>query len=104
MLPIRIAFFLLKVIIKFVIEIIEVRFFIGKWVVTLQIIVITDVEVTVASLADPSLTPEGGIFAAIVLATGGDVDGAMADGMFTRADLDAARAGVADGSLEYLFD
>lgn len=66
--------------------------------------VITDVEVTVASLADPSLNPEGVIFAAIVLATGGDVDGAMADGMFTRADLDAARAGVADGSLEYLFD
>ena len=61
MLPIRIAFFLLKVIIKFVIEIIEVRIFIGKWVVTLQIVVITDVEVfigrffTIRDLNEPKI-------------------------------------------------
>ena len=61
-------------------------------------------EPTVAALADPSLNPEGVIFAAILLGTGGDVDVAMADGMFTRADLDAAREGIADGSLSYLFD
>ena len=61
-------------------------------------------EPTVPALADPDLNPEGVIFAAIVLGTGGDVDLAMADGMFTRADLDAARAGIADGSLSYLFD
>lgn len=61
-------------------------------------------EPTVPALADPNLNPEGVIFAAIVLGTGGDVDPAMADGMFTRDDLDAAREGIADGSLTYLFD
>lgn len=59
---------------------------------------------TVPALADPGLNPEGVIFAAILLETGGDVDVAMADGMFTRDDLDAARAGLDDGSLAYLFD
>ena len=61
-------------------------------------------EPTVAVLADPGLNPEGVIFAAILLVTGGDIDVAMADGMFTREDLDAAREGIADGSLAYLFD
>ncbi|MEM8706602.1 MAG: hypothetical protein AAGE98_09105 [Actinomycetota bacterium] len=59
---------------------------------------------TVPVLADPEVNPEGVIFAAILLETGGDVDMAMADGMFTRDDLDAARDGLEDGSLAYLFD
>lgn len=63
-----------------------------------------ETEPTVPALADPNLNPEGVIFAAILLVTGGDVDVAMADGMFTRDDLDAAREGIADGSLAYLFD
>lgn len=61
-------------------------------------------EDTVAVLADPGVNPEGVIFAAIALATGGDVDAGLADGAFTRADLDAARAGIDDGSLAYLFE
>jgi len=48
--------------------------------------------------------PESVINAATLLWSGGDIDQAMSDGIFTRADLDAARAGLGDGSLDYLFD
>ena len=57
-----------------------------------------------AALTDPGLNPEGVINAAVVLWSDGDVDAAFAAGAFTRAELDAARAGLADGSLTYLFD
>ncbi|MEM9517803.1 MAG: hypothetical protein AAGA37_00650 [Actinomycetota bacterium] len=60
--------------------------------------------VTPSFLDDPSLNPEGVINAAIVLQTGGDIEVAFADGAFTRDELDAARAALAAGSLDYLFD
>ena len=55
-------------------------------------------------LDDVGLNPEGVINAAVLLRSGGDVDGALDTGAFTRAELDAARAGLADGSLDYLFE
>ena len=55
-------------------------------------------------LTDSTLNPEGVINAAIALRTGGAVDAALEAGAFTRAELDAARAALADGSLDYLFD
>lgn len=57
-----------------------------------------------AALNDPGLNPEGVINAAVVLWSDGDVDAAFAAGAFTRDELDAARAGLADGSLAYLFE
>ena len=66
--PIRIGLFLLEVVIKVVIEVIETRFFIGHWVVGRQAIVVTDVEVIVAIivraddkgvLAPPDITGGG---------------------------------------------
>ena len=57
-----------------------------------------------AAVLDAALDPRGVITAAVLLHTGGDVDAALADGFFTRAELDAARAGLEDGSLDYLFD
>ena len=55
-------------------------------------------------LHDPSLNPEGVINAAVLLHSGGDTNAALAQGSFTRADLAAARAALADGSLDYLFE
>lgn len=55
-------------------------------------------------LDDPSLNPEGVINAAVLLHSGEDPSAALAAGAFTRAELDAARSGLADGSLDYLFD
>lgn len=68
-----------------------------------------DIEPTVevepaAAVLDDALDPRGVITAAVLLHTGGDVDAALADGFFTRLELDAARAGLEDGSLDYLFD
>lgn len=60
-------------------------------------------EPAVAPL-DDDVDPQGMITAAVLLRTGGDVDAALAAGSFTRSDLDAARAGLADGSLDHLFD
>ena len=57
-----------------------------------------------AAVLDNALDPRGVITAAVLLHTGGDVDAALADGFFTRVELDAARAGLEDGSLDYLFD
>ena len=56
------------------------------------------------AVLDDALDPRGVITAAVLLHTGGDVDAALADGFFTRVELDAARAGLEDGSLDYLFD
>lgn len=64
----------------------------------------TEAEATVPALADPTLDPEGVIVAAVLLHTDGDLEMALADGAFTRRELDAARDGLADGSLDYLFD
>ena len=55
-------------------------------------------------LDDLGLNPEGVINAAVLLHSGGDADAALDAGAFTRAELDAARAGLADGSLDYLFE
>lgn len=55
-------------------------------------------------LDDPRLNPEGVINAAVVLWTEGDVEAALLAGAFNRNELDAARAGLDDGSLTYLFD
>ncbi len=52
----------------------------------------------------PGVNPEGVINAAVLLHSGGDVDAALAQGAFSRVDLDAARAGLEDGSLGYLFE
>ena len=60
-------------------------------------------EPTTPVLAD-DVDPMGVITAAVLLRTGGDIDGAMAAGSFTRNDLDAARRGLEDGSLDHLFD
>lgn len=58
----------------------------------------------VPSVLSGDVDPMGVITAAVLLRTGGDVEAAFAAGSFTRADLDAARDGLADGSLDYLFD
>jgi hypothetical protein len=55
-------------------------------------------------LDDAALNPEGVINAAVLLHSGGDVESALVAGAFTRDELDAARGGLADGSLAYLFD
>ena len=60
-------------------------------------------EPTTPVLAD-DIDPMGVITAAVLLRTGGDVDEALATGSFTRKDLDAARRGLEDGSLDHLFD
>lgn len=60
-------------------------------------------EPTTPVLAD-DVDPMGVITAAVLLHTGGDVDEALATGSFTRRDLDAARRGLEDGSLDHLFD
>ena len=57
-----------------------------------------------APFDDPAVDPEAAITAALMLHGGGDVDAALADGLFTRRDLDAARAALADGSLDHLFE
>ena len=65
----------------------------------------TTVPPSDASVLDrPGVNPEGVINAAVLLESGGDVDAALASGAFSRADLDAARDGLDDGSLGYLFD
>ena len=63
-----------------------------------------DTEAEASILSDPSVNPEGVIMAAVVLHSGGDVDAALAEGAFSRADLDVAREALADGSLDYLFE
>ena len=60
-------------------------------------------EPTTPVLAD-DIDPMGVITAAVLLRTGGDIDEALATGSFTRRDLDAARRGLEDGSLDHLFD
>ena len=64
----------------------------------------TSVEEPTSVLDDPSVNPEGVIVAAVLLHSDGDIDAALADGAFSRADLDAAREALADGSLDYLFE
>lgn len=48
--------------------------------------------------------PESVVVAAMILTTGGDLDAALADGVITADDVEAARRGLADGSLDALFD
>ena len=48
--------------------------------------------------------PESVVVAAMILSTGGDLEAALADGVVTTDDVDAARRGLADGSLDALFD
>ena len=61
-------------------------------------------ELDPSVLDDLELNPEGIINAAVLLHGDGDVDAALDSGVFTRGELDAARAGLADGSLSYLFE
>jgi len=48
MVPVGIGLFLLEVVVKVVIEVVETRFFIGQRVVGRQAVVVTDVEVIVS--------------------------------------------------------
>lgn len=48
--------------------------------------------------------PESVIVAAMILTTGGDLDAALADGVVTQADIDAAIEGLETGAFDELFD
>jgi hypothetical protein len=50
------------------------------------------------------LDPEAVVVAAVLIASGGDLEAATADGWITEAEAEAARAGIEDGSLAALLD
>ena len=65
----------------------------------------TAARVVPAAPAEPvEGDPESVVVAAMILATGGDLDAALADGVVTTGDVELARSGLADGSLDGLFD
>jgi len=53
---------------------------------------------------DSAVDPESMVVAADLMVSGGDLDQALADGAVTAADVAAARAALADGSLDDVFD
>ena len=52
------------------------------------------------TLSAPDLRPDGVLIAALLLAGGGDVAEAVADALVTPAEVDAAAAALADGTLD----
>lgn len=50
------------------------------------------------------LDPEAVVVAAVLIASGGDLEAAIADGWITEAEAEAALAGIEDGSLAALLD
>ena len=52
------------------------------------------------TLAAPDVRPDGVLLAALLLAGGGDVEEAVADGLVTPGEVDVAAAALADGTLD----
>lgn len=51
------------------------------------------------TMSAPDVRPDGVVLAALLLAGGGDVEAAVADALVTPAEVDAAAAALADGTL-----
>lgn len=51
------------------------------------------------TLSAPDVRPDGVLIAALLLAGGGDVEEAVADGLVTPAEVDTAAAALDDGTL-----
>ena len=63
-------------------------------------VVPVEADVPVGSSGDA----ESAVVAALILTTGGDLDAALADGVVTQADIDAAIQGLETGAFDELFD
>ncbi len=63
------------------------------------------VSVTTPIRVDPDgVDSESVVIAAVLISSDGDLEQAIADGWINWVDAEAAKAGLADGSLAALFD
>lgn len=59
---------------------------------------------TDAPVGSPGVDAESMVVAAMLLTTGGDLEAALAEGVVTQRDVDAAVEALATGALDDLFD
>ena len=60
----------------------------------------TEGGMELGTLSAPDVRPDGVLIAALLLGAGGDVEEAVAGGLVTPAEVDAAAAALADGTLD----